>query len=139
MLGVGCRVRLITLVGSTSLFSRVFYAGSEPLRGDWVVLRIVLHGHTSERENNASTFGFRLGTEVPGNDGEWVKAERLWRCSYLRDSFEDHHVVMYEPSVVVEGPWEIRPRGRRALLRGYYAGSGVRLMAATWVLREGGW
>lgn len=125
-----------TLTDSSIVVATPKYRGTQPLEGEWDIVRVVLLPDGSSGQNVWFGWGVRLATNVPGSEDDWGAAERLWygdtATGYLGDGF----LVPGSAGVVVEGPFRIRPRGRRLVVRFSHNQSGSRAMAVTFVLQR---
>ncbi len=112
------------------------FSGTRPLHGDWDIVRLVLAPDAVGTVNAAYYWGVRLATDVSVNDKEWLQAERLWYGDLSTNYFGDGFCLPINSPIVIEGPFRIRPRGRRLVVRFSHNLSGSRFMALTFVLRQ---
>lgn len=134
----GQRRRIIqtTLANRTVTGVTPQYTGTLPLRGDWVILRVILLTDSRGAVNLATRYGVRLATEIPTTEAEYLAGERLWYGDLVDLYFGDGFVVPGDMPVVVEGPFGIRPRGRRIVVRMVGGSIGAQLVAITFVLEQ---
>jgi hypothetical protein len=129
-------VTLTTLGGLEVASGGVGYKGTRPLQGDWDILRFLGFPGLHTASNKPYGFGIRLATEVPSGEAAWALAERLWFGDAANGYLGDGLCVPGEEVVTVEGPFRIRPRGRRLVVRFNQTQPQAQTMALTFVLQQ---
>lgn len=92
------------------------YRGTRPLAGDWEALRF---GFTVGPVvwTGVYNFGIRLATEIPATFSEWEEGERLFYGDGEEEYLGDGVALPHGASMVVEGPFRLRARGRRLVFQ----------------------